>query len=98
MTNDTSTGDTEHLWPDDLELDDRLEFDGDEYVVVGTGPGEATLDRVDDDSFTIEVFRWAFTNEVGIELETHVSQEEFERSLETDTDRTDTGDDPVNNS
>jgi len=82
-----SESDAERLWPDDLELDDRLEFDGHEYVVVGSGPGEATLDRVDDDSFTIEVFRWAFTNEVGIELETHMSQEEFERSLHTDTER-----------
>jgi len=80
-------GDTERAWPDDLELDDRLKFDGQEYVVIGTGPGEATLERTNDDSFTVEVFRWALTDQVGFELETAMSQEEFKRSVHTDTDR-----------
>lgn len=70
-------------WPDDLEMGDRLEFDGHEYEVVGTGPGEATLDRVGDDSFTIEVFRWAITGAVGIEFETAMTQEEFEQAIES---------------
>jgi len=74
--------DTNHIWPDDLEMDDRIEFDGDEYVVVDTRAGEATLERVDDDSFTAEVFRWVFTNQVGIELETAMSQEEFGHSVQ----------------
>lgn len=74
---------TEQLWPDDLELDDRLTFDGHEYVVVGTGPGEATLDRVDDETITMEVFRWAITGQVGIELETTVSPESFERAVKS---------------
>jgi len=90
--NDTNTSGSEQLWPDDLRLDDRLEFDGHTYKVVGTGPGEATLDRVDDDSFTIKVFRWAFTDTVAVELETSLSQEEFERSLQTGSDRSE-GDD-----
>jgi len=83
------TGDTDHVWPDDLELGDTVEFDGDEYEVVGTGPGEATIERVDDDSYTAEVFRWAFTDQVGIELETAFDQDEFGRMVDTDTDRSD---------
>jgi hypothetical protein len=75
------------VWPDDLELDDRVKFDGNEYIVVGTGPAEATLERVDNDDNTIEVFRWAFTDSVGLELKTSMSQEEFGRSVDTDTDR-----------
>jgi hypothetical protein len=77
--------DTERVWPDDLELGDRLKFDGQEYVVIGTGPGEAALERTDDDSFTLEVFRWALTDQVGLELETDMSQEEFGRSVRTGT-------------
>jgi len=88
-----STSDTGRIWPDDLELDDRLKFDGQEYVVIGTGPGEATLERTDDDSFTLEVFRWAFTDQVGLELETAMSQEEFERSVRTETDQETDNDD-----
>jgi len=77
----------EPLWPDDLELDDTLTFDGDEYAVVGTGPGEATLERVDDESVTLEVFRWALSDSIGIELETSLTQAEFERSVETGESR-----------
>jgi hypothetical protein len=77
---------SERLWPEDLQLDDCFEFDGHEYVVVGTGPNEATLERIGDDSFTIEVFRWAFTESVGVELKSTISQEEFEQSLQTDAD------------
>lgn len=73
---------TEQLCPDDLEMDDRIEWEGHTYVVVGTGPGEATLDRVDDQSITMEVFRWAITGQVGIELETTVSPEAFEKTVE----------------
>lgn len=86
----TDTDDTERIWPDDLELDDRVEFDGHEYIVVGTGPGEATLERVDDDSITAEVFRWALTGQVAFELETTMSSEEFGRSVDTGTDRSST--------
>jgi hypothetical protein len=78
---------TGRVWPDDLELGDTVEFDGHEYEVVGTGPGEATIERVDDDSFTAEVFRWAFTDNVGIELETAFGQEEFERMIDTEAEQ-----------
>lgn len=83
--------DAERVWPDALEMGDRVEFDGDEYEVVGLGPGEATIERVDDDSYRAEVFRWAFTDDVGIELKTDFSQDEFGEmvtdSPNTDTDR-----------
>lgn len=74
-------GDTEHVWPDDLEMGDRVEFDGHRYEVVGTAPGEASLERVDNDSYTAEVFRWAFTDAVGIELETEFEQQQFEKMV-----------------
>lgn len=75
--------DTDRVWPDDLELGDIVEFDGDEYEVVGTGPGEATIERVDGDSYTAEVFRWAFTDQVGVELETAFDQDEFGSMVDT---------------
>jgi hypothetical protein len=78
MTDDTS-GD--QFWPDNLELGDRFEFDGDTYQVVGTGPGKATADRVGDDSITIELGRYAFTNAVYIEMETTMDQEAFAQSV-----------------
>lgn len=61
--------------------------DGDEYEVVGTGPGKATVERVDDDSYTAEVFRWAVTNQVGIELKTDFSQEEFGELVDKEAGR-----------
>jgi hypothetical protein len=76
---------TDQVWPDDLELGDKFEFDGYTYEVVSTGLAEATADRVDNDEITVEMFRWAITDQVGIELETAVSQEEFGHSLQTDT-------------
>jgi hypothetical protein len=81
---ESDTTDDGSVWPDDLEIGDHVKFDGDEYFVVGTGPGEATLERVDDDSITAEVFRWAFTDSVGIELETAYSQDEFGAMVETE--------------
>jgi hypothetical protein len=80
---DTDTGDK--VWPDDLEMGDRVDIDGHDYVVVGTGPGEATLDRVNGDGVTAEVFRWAFTDRVGIEIEIGMSQDEFERNVNPDS-------------
>lgn len=76
----------ERILPDDLQLDDRLEFDGHRYVVVGTGPNEATLDRVGDSGVTLKVFKWALTDAIGVELETSLSQAEFSRSVETTTE------------
>ena len=81
------TDDSERLWPDELELDDRVKFDGNEYVVVGTGPAEATLERADGMDVTAKAFRWAFSNAVEIELSTTVKQDAFERYVEPDTDR-----------
>lgn len=92
MPGDTITDGSERVWPDDLELDDRVEFDGHEYVVVGTSPAEATLERVDNDDYTVEVFRWALTDLVGLELETSMSQEEFGRTVDTDTEHSRGGD------
>ena len=80
-----SEGTTKQLWPDCLEMDDRLRFDGNEYVVIGTGPAEATLMRVDDDDYRVKVGRWAFSDAVYVELETSMSQDEFGRSLHTGT-------------
>jgi len=80
---DETEQETEKLWPSDLQLDDKMVFDGDEYIVVGTGRGEATLHPVDADKNTeMKVFRWALINSVGIELETSISQEEFQQLVE----------------
>jgi len=84
---DTDNNDTEKFWPDDLEMGDRVDFDGHDYVVVGTGPSEATLDRINGDGTKLEVFRWALTDAVVFELEKTVSQEEFERLVDTDTEQ-----------
>lgn len=87
---ETGTGsncDSERLWPDGLEMGDGVEFDGDEYEVIGTGPGKATMERVDDGSYRAEVFRWAFSNQVGIELETGFSQDEFGELVKPKSDR-----------
>lgn len=83
----------QRLWPDDLEMGDTLEIDGFTYEVVGTGPSEATLERLDDETVEAKIFRWAFTDSVGIELTRTLSQEEFERSIDTQTEdiRTDGG-------
>jgi hypothetical protein len=78
---------TERVWPDDLEIGDTVTFDGHEYEVVGTGPGEATIERVDDDNVTAEVFRWAFTDAVGIELERSFEQDEFGQFVDTATEQ-----------
>lgn len=74
---DTSNNQTAGIFPDELEMGDRVEFDGNEYEVVGTGPGEATLERLGDMDYKAEVFRWAFTDSVGIELEASFTQSEF---------------------
>lgn len=80
MTN--TKNDTDELWPDDLEMGDTLDVAGHEYEVVGTAPGKATIERVDDDSIIGEVFRWALTDHVGIEIERQFSQSEFEERVE----------------
>ena len=67
------------LWPDCLELGDIIELAGREFEVVGTGPAEATLECVEDESYTAEVFRWAFSNAVGVETEVAFEQDEFGR-------------------
>lgn len=86
MPSDESTaqevGEEQQLHPGDLSLDDRLEFDGHEYVVVGTGPAEAALERVDDSSIQLEVFRWAIVGTIGIELETTVDRDQFQDMVE----------------
>lgn len=76
---------SQQIWPDDLELGNRFEFDGHTYEVVGTGPGEATADRVDNDSYTVEVGRWAITNAVFVELEVTMDQDEFDRLVNRDS-------------
>ena len=86
MSEQSESG-TEQIWPDCLETDDRFKFDGNEYVVIGTGPAEATLERVDNGDYTIKVGRWAFTDEVYVELEISMSQDEFARSVQTDTEQ-----------
>jgi hypothetical protein len=88
-----SVDETEQIWPDCLETDDRLKFDGNEYVVIGTGPTEATLERVDNGDYTIKVGRWAFTDAVYVELEISMSQDEFARSVQTGVDRSEGGGD-----
>ena len=77
MAGDSSMGGKKRTWPDDLKLGDRFQFQGDTYEVVGTGPGEATADRVGDQDVTAEIGRWAFTDAVYIELEISMSQQEF---------------------
>lgn len=79
--------DTEQTWPDDLELGDEFEFDGHTYEVVGTGPAEAKAERVDNDDYTVEVGRWAFTDAVYVELEVSMAQDEFGRSVQTATEQ-----------
>lgn len=85
--NESGTDEEEPFWPDDLKMGDCVEFDGHKYEVVGTGPGEATLDRVGDSDVTAEVGRWAITNAVYVELEQTVSQEEFAQSVTRGGDR-----------
>jgi hypothetical protein len=65
------------VYPDDLEMGQTVAFDGNEYEVVDTGPGEAMIERTDDTGIRAEVFRWAFTDAVGIELEAQFEQNEF---------------------
>lgn len=75
--------DREATWPDDLEVDDRVEIDGHTYVVTGTGPGEASIERVGNQDVVGKVFRWAFTGAVGVELKTDFTQEQFENCVES---------------
>jgi hypothetical protein len=77
-----TNNENDELWPDDLEMGDTMDLAGHEYKVVGTAPGKATIERVDDDSIIGEVFRWALTDQVGIEIERQFSQSEFEERVE----------------
>jgi hypothetical protein len=70
------------LWPDNMKMGDTVEFRGHKYEVVGTGPGKAQIECVDDENVTGEIFRWAFTNEVGVELEVGFSQSEFSERVQ----------------
>jgi len=74
------------IWPDSLELEDEIEYNGDKYEVVGTGPGEAMIEKISDSSITGEVFRWAFTDAVGIEIEASFEQEGFEKMVNRQND------------
>lgn len=81
---ETMSQSKETVWPDELEMGDRVEFDGHTYIVTGTGPAEASLERVDDPDVTGKVFRWAFTNNVEFEFKKTLDQEDFGRCVATD--------------
>lgn len=72
-----SQAETQQVWPDDIEMGDRLEFNGDEFEVVGTGPAEATLETTGEKGIELKIFRWAISDDVGIKATTTVSQDEF---------------------
>lgn len=71
--------------PDDLQVGDTLEVDGHTYEVDGTGPAEASLQRVDNEDVTANVFRWAVTGAVEFEQQRTLTQEEFNRLVDRDT-------------
>jgi hypothetical protein len=81
MSSEEATEEDGGFWPDDLELGDTVEFDGRTYEVVGTGPGEATIESDDEDEITAEVGRWAFTDAVYIEVERSFEQSEFQQMV-----------------
>jgi hypothetical protein len=76
--------DDDTVWPDDLEMGDVVTFNGDKYEVTGTGPAEATIEPINRDRGQAEVFRWAFTGDVGIELEMDYTQDEFGEMVSKD--------------
>ena len=67
----------DQLWPDALEVGDRITIADCKYEVTGTGPAEASIERTDDSNVTGELFRWAFSNAVGVEIEQSYEQDEF---------------------
>lgn len=68
---------SDELWPDSLRVGDTIEYNGNSYEVVGTAPGKATVERVDDSSVQADLFRWAFSDTVGMEIEHSIEQEQF---------------------
>lgn len=84
-TDDSDTsGEQTVSWPDNLEVGDTVSLLGEEFEVTGTGPGKATAEHTDDDTIEVELFRWAFTNQVGVEIELGFDQDVFAEKVNKD--------------
>ena len=64
-------------WPNGLEVGDEIEIANHSFEVTGTGPSEAIAEH--ENGFEVEVFRWAMTDAVGVEVRNNFTQEEFDK-------------------
>jgi len=67
------------LWPSNIEEGDTVTLLDTEFEVVETGP---TRVFAKSNNARAEIFRWAFTNEVGVEIELGFQQGAFAEHVE----------------